>query len=102
MIKVHIIPSAWVMAGTTIRAKLSIVVVIVCMTGITIRRRAFVNTIDMARAALDIGVSSRKREAGIVVIEGYIAPTTGGMTCSAVRTELSIVVVLVCVACITI
>jgi hypothetical protein len=94
VIKGRIAPATGGMTGTTICAELSIMGIPGSVTGITIRRRSLIHTVRMAGRALNTGMSSRKREAGIVVVEGYIAPAAGGMTGTAVRTELSIVPVL--------
>ena len=56
MIEGYILPAAGVMAGTTVSAELSIVVVFGGMTGITICRCALVNAIGMTSGTLHANV----------------------------------------------
>lgn len=89
----HVAPPARVMTGAAVRAELSIMGILACMTGITIRWSTLVNAICVTGTALNVGMFSRQRESGIVVIESHIAPTAGIVTRSAVRAELTIMLV---------
>jgi hypothetical protein len=53
MIKVDMIPTGGVMTGRAVRAKLSIVIVILLMTGVAIHRRASELLIDMTGLTRD-------------------------------------------------
>ena len=102
VIEGHVSPTAGVMAGTAVCAELTVVVVPVRVAGITIRGRTFIHSIHMTGTALNACVFSRKREGGVVVIEGHIVPAAGVVTGTAVRAELAVVLVLICMAGITI
>ena len=102
MIKGRVAPSARIMTGSTIRSKLAVVCILVGMAGITIRWGTLVHPVDLACAALNICMLSGKREIGIVVIEGHVAPSTWVMTCTTVRPKLPVMIVLVGMTGITI
>ena len=98
----RIAPTAWGMTGTTVRAELPVMGISASMTGITVRWCTFIYTVRVTCIALDIRVSARKRESRVVVVEGHIAPPAGVMTGTTVRAELSVMLILRCVAGITI
>ena len=79
------------MASPTICAILAIMFIF--MTGYTLIRRPLINAIAMAFRTAEICMFPYKREAGVIVIESYIAPTTGGMTGTTIRSELSIMII---------
>jgi hypothetical protein len=56
MVECDIAPAGWRMTGGTIRPKLSIMVIVPRVTGITIRRSAFVCPVRMARTTNKIRV----------------------------------------------
>lgn len=94
MVEVRIAPTAGRMTGTTIRAKLTVVCILVGVTGITVRGRSLV-TIRMAGGASYSGVSTLERETGKIMVEVYIRPLGWLVTGTTVRTELTVVMVLV-------
>jgi len=87
-------PTAGVMTGSAVCPELSVVFVIAGMTGKTICRCALVDAVGMTRTALNIRMPAGKREAGIVVIKVHIRPFGGFMTCTTIRSELSVVSIL--------
>ena len=97
MIKARTTPSFGRMTGTTVRAKLTVMVIIIGVTGKTIRRRSLI-TIRMAGFALHTAMFPGKRETGIAMVEGNIRPLRWLMTGTAIRAELTVVVILVSVA----
>ena len=98
----HIAPPAGVMTGTTVRAELSVMLILRCVAGITIRRCTLENTVGMTGTALNRSMLTRKQESSIVVVEIDIRPFGGFMTRSTVRTELSVMFILRCMAGVTI
>ena len=70
MVEGRACPTLGGMTCTTIGAKLSVVVVILGMTGKTVRGRAFI-AVGMADFALDIAMLPGQREAGVGMIERY-------------------------------
>lgn len=91
MIECRISPAAGVVTRTAVRAELTIMIVSGRMTGITIRRCAFVDSIGMAGGAKHTYMTPGQREVRTVVIEGDICPLCGLMTRSTVRSKLTIV-----------
>ena len=79
------------MTDTAISSILS--VMLIFMTRNTLTWRSFVHAITVTFRTAYIGMLSNKREAGIVVVEGRITPATGTMACTAIRAELSIVLI---------
>jgi len=102
MVECHITPPTRAMAGTTIRAKLSIMLIFGRVAGITTRRRSFINTIGVAGTALSVRMLSGKRETGIVVIKIHITPFDRFVACIALCPKLSIMVILIGMARVTI
>jgi len=94
VIEGHVAPSGRVMARSTIRAELAVMLVIVCMAGKTIPGCPFVYVIHMARLADHIGMCTRQRERRVVVIERRILPTAGVMTGRTDRSELTVMCIL--------
>ena len=94
MVEVRIAPTAGCMTGTTIRAKLTVVCILVGVTGITVRGRTLV-AVRMAGSASYSGVSTLEWETCKVVVEVHIRPLGWLVTGATVRTELAVVVVLV-------
>ena len=94
MVEVRIAPTAGCMTGTTIRAKLTVVSILIGVTGITVRGRTLV-AVCMAGGTSYSSVSAFKRETCKVVIEVHIRPLGWLVTGATVRTELAVVVVLV-------
>jgi hypothetical protein len=91
-------PVAGVMAGGAVRAELTIVPVIVCMTGIAVLRRTSEHAICVTYGTLNAGMTAPQGECCIVVVEGDIPPTGRRMARSAVRAELTIMPVIACMA----
>lgn len=88
MIEVNILPGGRSMAASTIITKLSIVSILRAMTGGTIRRRASIAAVGMARCATHSAVTTRQRETGPAVIEVNIAPIARVMTIGTVPAHL--------------
>ena len=101
MVEVRITPTAGCMTGTTIRAKLTVVCILVGVTGITVRGRTLV-AVRMAGGASYSGVSALERETGKVVVEVHIRPLGRLMTGTTIRTELAVMMVLIGVTGITV
>src|SRR5512132_2835395 len=85
MIEIDIVPTGRIMTNRAIRAILTIVGILLSMTGKTIRRRTFVFLILMARFTRDIVVPAFKFECGKVVIEFRRGPAIRSVTLTAVR-----------------
>lgn len=68
------------------------------MTGITIRWRAFIDSIGMTSLAFHIGMAAPQREPRVVVVEGHVLPTARVMTGRAIRAKLPSMLVVSCVA----
>ena len=62
MVKTGRLPGAGGMAGRAIRAELSLVVVVLLMTGIAILRRAFEDAVHMTRLTRHINMRPGQRE----------------------------------------
>lgn len=101
MIEGRSAPTLGCMTRSTVGAKLTVVVIVIGMAGVTIRRRSLVS-INMTGFALSVGVPSYKRKTGIAMIERYIGPLRWFMTGTAVGTELTVVIILVGMTGITI
>lgn len=84
-------------AGTAIRAKLTIVVIFVRMTGIAIRGCSLV-AVGMTGLTLNTGMFPDQREAGTAMVERDIGPLRRLMAGTAIRAELSVVVIFIRVA----
>jgi len=98
----HITPTTRVVAGATIRSKLTVMFIFVGVTRVTIRRYAFIHTIGVTRLALCSRVPTRKRETGTVMVKIHVRPFGGFMACAAIRSKLTVMVILVGMAGITI
>ncbi len=83
-------PTVRGMAGTTIRTELTVMGIFVRMAGVAGTGRAFVNAIYMAGFAGDIVMLSGQWESCIAVVEGYPAPTIGGVAGPTIPTELPV------------
>ena len=90
MIEACIAPPVGAVASPAIRPKAATVIVIICMAGITICRRALVNPVCVAGSTVQLAVFASQREARIVMIEGRPTPTLRCVASATVCTELSI------------
>ena len=88
------IPTRGGMAGRTVRAKLTVMLIILLMAGITIGGRTFEDIIDMALLAFHIRVLAFQLESGKVMVEGGLLPIGRGMAGAAVRAEGALVGIL--------
>ncbi len=96
------VPAFCGMARGAVGAELARVFVILGVTGETIRRDALVFIVDVTELALNRVVFTDQFETGKVVIElGRLAPSFCGMTDSALRTELTLMLVVFLVAVVT-
>lgn len=77
MIEGNILPFGGTMTGGTVRAKATIMLIVLLMAGITIRRRALINIIDMASFTLHLGMGTFQFECGEIVIELGRLPAIG-------------------------
>ena len=93
-----ITPSTRIMAGSAVRTKLSVVFILISMTRITIRWCTLIYTVRMTCTTLGIRMFPRKREVGIVVVETHIRPPGRFMARTAIRSKLSVMVILIRVA----
>jgi hypothetical protein len=95
MIEIDIVPTGRIMTNRAIRAILTVVGILLFMTGKTIRSRAFVLLILVTRFTRDIAVSAFEFERGKIVIEFRRGPALRIMTLTAVRAEAAIVRIVV-------
>lgn len=82
------------MAGTTIRAEFPVVIILVGMTRIAIRGRAFKFIVHMTCRTSNPAMRPSQREARAAMIEVDILPGGRAMTTSTVRAELSVMRIL--------
>jgi len=90
----YIQPLGRLMALSTVRPELSLVIILCRVAGITILGRTFIDAIDMALLAGDSGMRPGQREGSAAVVIEHIQPLGRLMALSAVRPELSLVIVL--------
>jgi hypothetical protein len=90
VIKIDVRPSAGIMTGTTVRAKLTIVNIHDSMTGETVCRGSLICAVHMTGSTLNISVSPGQRERCIIVVEGHIRPSCWLMTCPTACTKLAV------------
>ena len=86
------------MAGGAICSKLSVMFIGIAMTGITILRRAFINTVLMTTRASRTDMRARQFECREVVIKSCTFPCGRSVAGSAARTKLSIVFIVTAMA----
>lgn len=91
MIERGIAPTARVVTGSAARTKPAVMIIIIGMTGITVHRRAAIDTILMTGATGQVRMLTRQRKCSVVMIERRALPSRGVMTCAAFRPELTIV-----------
>ena len=91
MIETRIPPTTGRVARATICPKLTIMSIPGSVTGVTIRRRALINTICMAITTSHIFMLACQRETRVIVVEANITPTAGHMAGAAIRAKLAIV-----------
>ena len=77
------------MAGTTVRAKLTLVLISCRMARITIFGRAFVYVVNMTGLALDTYMRPRQCKSRFAVIECHILPAAGVMAACTSRAHLA-------------
>jgi hypothetical protein len=94
-------PGSGAVTGTAIPAILSLVGILGCVTGITIRRGTFENIVDVTLCALYAYMRAGQREIGFRVVEGGRFPGSGPVTGSAILAKLSLVGILGSVAGVT-
>jgi hypothetical protein len=95
-------PTRGRMTGSTIRAILTVVMIILGMAGITISRGPLVNIVDMATRTGHLGVFASQFEGRQVVIKSCGQPAAGRMAGPAIRAELTVVVIIFSMTGITI
>lgn len=91
VVKVCIMPIRGVMAGGAIGAVLTVVIIILLMTGITIHRRASGLPVYMTRLTGYICVFALQLESRQAVIELCRSPAIRGVTLTAIQPEAAIV-----------
>ena len=91
VVEIDIRPFCRLMTGSTICAKLTVMIILRCVTGITIFRRAFIYIIHVTGRAGDTLMRACQRETCIAVVEGHVLPTGCIMTVGAYRSELPVV-----------
>lgn len=88
VIEIHIFPSAWVMAGTTIRSELPVMGVLRGMTGKTIGWCAFIDAVGMAGGTCTALVAPKQSEARLAVVKVNILPVGWGVAFRAIHAHL--------------
>lgn len=91
MIKVGIFPVGGMMAGSAVRAILTVMFVIPLMARVAVHGRAFVLPVHMAGLTSHLRVLTFQFERGEVVIERCGNPTIGGMALAAIQPEAAFV-----------
>lgn len=96
------VPALSGMAGGAVGAELARMFIILGVTGETIGRDTLIFIVDVTLLTLNGIVFADQFEAGKVVIElGRLAPSFCGVTDSALRTELTLMLVVFLVAVVT-
>jgi len=90
MVERDIGPLRRLMAGAAVRAELTVMVVLVGMTGIAILGRAFVRIVHMTRLAGSACMRPCQRETRTAVIECRVLPFARVVTGGTDRAELSV------------
>lgn len=91
VVEIHVLPGGRVMAGGTIRAELTVMLVIRRVTGKTVGRRPLESSVGMAGGAGGSLVSANQLETRLAVIEMHILPVEGIMALGAVHAHLPLV-----------
>ena len=84
-------PAGGCVTGRTVCAKLTGVLVVVSMTGITIGRRALENVVDMATGASHLDMFTSQLESQQIMVEIRRKPACGCVAGRAGRAELTVV-----------
>jgi hypothetical protein len=90
VIKGDIFPAAGAMTGPTVSPELTVVLIILLVTGKTVAGRSLEYPIRVAGGTGYILMSPTQFKTGGIMIEGDISPATGVMACGTVRAELTI------------
>jgi len=98
VIEGNFIPRRSLMAGCAICAKLAVVVIILLMARDTSRGRTLVHIVDVALFAFDAGMCAAQFERSEIVIELGGLPAIGRVAGSTIRTEPSLVCVVLLMA----
>lgn len=91
VVEIRILPIGGVMAGSTIRAVLAFVLIVLPVTGITVHWRAFVLPVDMARLAVRFCMFPFQFEGRQVVVERCGDPAVLCVTVRTSNTKASLV-----------
>lgn len=91
MIERYVRPFRGFMTGTTVAAKLAVVMVILGMAGIASRRCVLIGIIHMTGCTGNLCMRTRQRKARTPMIEMYILPCGRFMATCTVRAELTVV-----------
>jgi len=91
MVETRVAPAVGAMTGSTVRPESPAMVIIRCVTGITVRGCAAINSVCMAGVTGQAIVSAGQWETCIVMIKGRATPTIRGMAGTAIRTKLPVV-----------
>ena len=94
----HVIPTRGLVAGGTVRAKLSAMLILLAMAGVAIAGRAFVCPVLVTLFTLRLGVFPLQFERRQVVIEFGGRPAVGGVAGGAVGAEAPLVRFIVAMA----
>ncbi len=97
MVKGRTLPGGRAMTRSAICSKLSVVFIIAAVTGIAVLRRAFIHAILMAVCAGHVDMRTRQFKDRQIVVKGCALPGGCAVARSAIRTELSIVFIIVTV-----
>ena len=91
MIEIGIMPIGRIVAGSTVRAILTVVLIIPLMAGVAVHGRAFVLPVHMAGFTSHLGVLAFQFERCQIVIELCRGPAIGGVTLTAIQPEAALV-----------
>jgi len=91
MVEGRILPIGRVMTGGTIGAESAAMLIVLLMTGVTIRGRTLIHTVLVAGLALRFGMFAFEFECRKAVVEFGGRPTSGGVTGGAIGAETSFV-----------
>lgn len=79
-----VFPIRGLMAGRTIGAEFAAVFIVLAMAGVTIRRGALIDIVEVTFLAADFGVLTFQFEGGEIMVEGRGRPTVNAVTGGAI------------------
>ena len=97
MVEIRILPVGRVMAGRAICAKLTVMLVILSVAGITVHRCCLVLSIHMTRLTANFGVFSFQFERREVMVKRCGSPAICRVTLAAIQSEAALMRLIVMV-----